>query len=301
MAIEYYKVLDVLGIPAFIKGRGSSSARRFEEATGNKVMRDWDSLSIDFSNALAIIAVDESSLWNSTQEAIKLGFRKILIEKPGASSIEELVDFSSVAPRGIDRCYVAYNRRYYANVSKVRHFIEDDGGISSVFFDFSERSNVIEPLLKNAGVKENWFIHNSSHVIDTVISLCGALTLTSSQRQGGLIWHSKGSKFSGIGKLDSNGAPFVYVADWEAPANWEITINTKQRRMTLKPLEKLTVVRKDGSVEIHDEFLASQGLKPGLKAMVEDFLKPEPSNLLLTLRGQLKNVDTYRAILEAKM
>ena len=63
---------------------------------------------------------------------------------------------------------IAYNRRFYSSVEKAREIITEDGGIQSCIFEFTEWAHKIIALSKANGVKEHWFLGNSSHVIDLV-------------------------------------------------------------------------------------------------------------------------------------
>lgn len=296
MAIEYSKVLDQIKVPYSVKGRGIASADIFEKATGKKVALSWDEVSLFSAFTHCIVAVSEESLLDVTLELFGLGAKKILVEKPGGPSIEEIEKHVDELTNGQSEVYIAYNRRYYKIVEKLLEFIEEDGGITSLHFDFSERSRIVESLVKAPGVKDNWLIHNSTHVIDLVQYICDGLFMTSAHSSGSLVWHSAGDRFYGLGKTRS-GAPVTYNSDWSSPGGWEILVRTAKHRFQLKPLESLIIVDASGVVEtIYESEFEFNNLKPGLEALVRDFLADAPSDRLVTPENQLVHLKLLREI-----
>ena len=296
MAEEYARTLTHLDAPFRIKGRGQESAERFTKSTGLPVSLTWDEIDLDFSNCVAIVAVDEAGLWASTEEALSLGFGRVLVEKPGGPDIATLTALETIDDTLKSRVSIAYNRRFYKIVEILRHNLQLDGGVTSALVDFSERSKVIEPLVKSPGVKENWFIHNSTHVLDTFLHICGEVKLDFSQVAGSLPWHPSGAVFSGTGRIGETEALFSYLADWVAPAGWEITIRSKKRKFLLKPLEVLTITDHLGNSEVFHEVDFSQGLKPGLLQMVRAFLSDTDASTLVSLQQQINNMALYSQI-----
>ena len=60
------------------------------------------------------------------------------------------------------KVWIAYNRRFYASVQKLRQLCDLDGGITSAVFEFTEWSHSLRDLLKGPGVMEHWLLANSS-------------------------------------------------------------------------------------------------------------------------------------------
>ena len=71
--------------------------------------------------------------------------------------------------------YIAYNRRFYASVLEAKRRIDEDGGLSSFIFEFTEWSHSITNLDKTKFQLNNWFIGNSTHVIDAAFFLVANL------------------------------------------------------------------------------------------------------------------------------
>ena len=135
------------------------------------------------------------------------------IKRPG---IDKLLNVATQTNTSI---YVGYNRRFYSSVLKARELIADDGGPTSLVFEFTEWSNAIAKAAFSDEVKSNWVFANSSHVIDMAFYLAGFPKAIQSSTRGSLDWHRHGSIFvgSGVTELD---APFSYHANWAAPGRW---------------------------------------------------------------------------------
>jgi predicted dehydrogenase len=296
MAVEYAKVLDQMGVDFTVKGRGAGSAETFFVSTGKEPSLSWGDVAEVASFTHCIVAVSEESLLDVTLELTKQGAKKILVEKPGAPSIESMLKNKDAVTLPGTEIYIAYNRRYYTIVDTILERVALDGGVTSLHFDFSERSRVIEPLKKAPGVKENWLFHNSTHVIDLVSFITGGWHLETSHTSGSLDWHSSGSVFSGLGKSVTGGL-VTYNSDWKSPGGWEILVRTKNRKFLLKPIECLTIFNANGETETVDEFsLTSELAKPGVARMVEDFLSETPSSRLVTVKDQLENLALFSSI-----
>jgi hypothetical protein len=299
MAIEYSKVLDHIKVPYSVKGRGKASADIYEKATGKEVALSWDEVGPLSAFTHCIVAVSEESLLNATLELVNLGAKKILVEKPGGPSIEEIEKHEDRLTNGPSEIYVAYNRRYYKIVEKLMEYVAEDGGITSLHFDFSERSRIVESLVKAPGVKENWLFHNSTHVIDLANYICNGLSIMSAQNSGSLEWHPAGARFAGLGQTRL-GNSITYNSDWEAPGGWEVLVRTRSRRLSLKPLETLTITNLEGEVlSLEEHEFTKDGLKPGIEGVVEDFLSPNPSRRLTPASDVVKNLYLYKQILNS--
>jgi hypothetical protein len=150
-------------------------------------------------------------------------------------------------------------------------------------------------LQKGEGVKEKWFLANSTHVVDLAFFLIGHPEIfhVITAGEGSLNWHPTASRFAGSGMSDK-GVTFSYLSDWQAPGRWAIEILTKQHRLYLKPMEQLQIQKK-GSVAVQP-FELNDGLdktfKPGLYNMTMAFLNHE-SGRLCTLNEQVDMMEIY--------
>jgi predicted dehydrogenase len=298
MAKDYALVLQKLGTKFEVIGRSVDSATNFEMETGLIVRQGGVKTALENSKApkQAIVAVGVEHLARVTSELIIAGTSQILIEKPGGINTKEIRELCQTVARHGTIVYVAYNRRFYTSTAMARELISKDGGATSCIFEFTEWSHVIAPLVKGPGVKEAWFLANSTHVVDLAFHLCGFPKDWVAWHAGGLDWHPASARFCGSGITDSD-VLFSYHADWGAPGRWGIEVLTCKHRFLLKPMEQLKIIEK-GSVngkifELDDEL--DKTFKPGLFRQVEAFLAKNDS-LFCTLDEQLRHCKFYDKI-----
>ncbi len=301
MAEAYAKVLVALGVNFSVIGRGQSSAARFKENTGVDVLLQMPE---QFSsNDYCIVAVGVEGLAEVSTQLINRGAKHILLEKPGALNLDEMLALEALSLQADAKISIAYNRRFYTSVQTAKSIIEADGGVRSFQFEFTEWSHVIRPLTKAPGVKEAWLLANSSHVIDLAFYLANSMpNKISTYVSGFLDWHKGPSKFSGAG-ITENGANFSFSADWEAPGRWGVEILTANHRLILRPLEQLQI-QKLGSVLIEKVELKDTldlEYKPGLYLQTNSFLNGENTTDFLSMSAQIeKTRSLYLPILQGK-
>lgn len=295
MAQEYAKVLNGLGQDFEVIGRSATSAAKFEMATGHAVRQGGLSAALATLPAPdeAIVAVGVEHLAGVAAELIEAGTRRVLIEKPGGLSTEEIRSLKEAAFEKKAEVLVAYNRRFYASTAKARELIADDGGATSCIFEFTEWSHVIAPLEKGQGVKNAWFLANSTHVVDMVFHLCGFPKDWRAWQSGSLDWHAASARFCGSG-VTEYGALFSYHADWEAPGRWGVEVLTRKRRFIFRPMEQLQVTKLGSvnveKVEINDSL--DKVYKPGLFEQTKAFLARD-NDLFCMIDEQLKHCAIY--------
>jgi len=276
MGIEYTKVLKDLDLNFVPIGRGEESAAKYKEETGIEPITGGLKPFIETNPDkpdYAIVATGVEMLKENTLDLINYGIKNILLEKPGGKNIQEIKEINAQAKSNKANVYLAYNRRFYAGVLKAKELIEKDGGVSSFNFEFTEWSHKIAPLVKGEGVKEKWFLANSTHVVDLAFFLGGWPKEINCYYQGGLSWHTASSVFSGAGVSDKE-ALFSYHADWEAPGRWGVEILTKKHKYIFCPIEKLQV-QEVGSIKVDFadiDYTLDEKYKPGLFVQVSSFL-----------------------------
>ncbi len=302
MATEYAKVLKNLKKQFIVVGRSKTSAEEFEKNIGVKVITGGLDKYLEQKieiPSVAIVAVSEEQLGGATIKLLKKGIKLILVEKPAGLDFKDVRKVYSLSKKLKAKIYVGYNRRFYVSVKKAQEIIKKDEGILSIYFDFTEASFRIAPLQKAPGVKENWFLQNSTHVVDLAFFLAGNPQKMSSFKSGSLSWHPKGSIFTGSGITEKN-ILFAYHANWDAPGRWSLEIMTKNSKLIFKPLEKLQV-QDLGSFEVKDVHLDDKvdtEFKAGIHSEVESFLGNKKD--LCTIDEQVDNLKFYQQILEGK-
>ena len=300
IGIEYARVLKALNKEFITIGRGHLKAQSFREATGKDVVEGGLDIFLQTKPKIAdyaIVAVNVQYLASTTIALMNYGVKNIFCEKPGFNDSSELDEIVKVANKTEAKVYYAYNRRFFASVLEAEKVIKEDGGMTSMNFEFTEWGHVIENTEHPAEVKRNWMMANSSHVIDLAFFMAGKPAQMSSYTAGELNWH-KPSCFVGAG-VTNKGVLFNYQANWNAPGRWALEIQTPMHRIYLKPMEQLQLQDK-GSVKVShveiDDHL-DKDFKPGFYLETKAFIEGDNTRLC-TLEQQVNHVDSiYNKIL----
>jgi predicted dehydrogenase len=298
MAQAYARVLQALGAPFTVIGRGEESAHNFQSETGVTVQAGGlaQALSADKAPDTAIVAVGVEQLTPTTKQLIQSGTRRILLEKPGGLNVAELSDLEAKANSSDAQVWLAYNRRFYASTLRAEEMIAEDGGVTSFHFEFTEWSHQIQYLQKAPGVMDHWVLGNSSHVLDLAFHLGGFPKNWNCWSEGGVDWHPASSRYCGAG-FTEKGALFSYLADWEAPGRWGVEVMTRKRRLIFRPMEKLQIMPLS-SVKVESMELSDQldlDFKPGLYRQTQSFLSGDGERFC-TLDEQVEHAKLYSRI-----
>jgi predicted dehydrogenase len=296
MGIEYAKVLKDLGKSYEAIGRSQKSADNFEKMNCGKVFTGGLDKFLEGKPELpefCIVAVGVEMLAKSAIELLKYGVSNILLEKPGVGNPNEIKELLLLAEKKKANVLLAYNRRFYASVMAVEKLIEEDGGLLSFHFEFTEWSHTIKDLVKHKDEHNFWFLGNSTHVIDAAFYLGGYPSSISAYFTGSLDWHPNSSIFVGSGKSEK-GALFSYHANWEGPGRWTIEFITRKNRFFLKPIETLQR-QKLGTINIEQieiEDALDKHFKPGLYLQTKAFLENDYTRFC-TLKSQSHFIEYY--------
>jgi len=277
MAMDYAAVLKSLNKPFTVIGRGETKSKAFEKQIGMTVISGGIQNYLETNPNVpekVIVATNVEELQSICKMLINYGVKDILIEKPGVAYPREIDELAEVAKQTGVNVLLAYNRRFYASVLEAEKIIAEDGGLSSFNFEFTEWSHVITAEPKTDADLNNWFLGNSTHVVDLAFYIGGQPKDLSAYYAGALEWHPSASIFAGAG-ISEKGSLFSYQANWEAPGRWVLELLTKKHRLIFKPMEKLQI-QLLGSVainpvEINDSL--DTEFKPGLYLQTKAFLE----------------------------
>ncbi len=285
MALDYYSVLKDLKLNLKVIGRGIKSAKQFQEKTNQDVFvgglkKAFKTLKPP-KNIIIAVGVDE--LYSTLELVLnEQEVNNILLEKPGSLYLEELLEAQKIAKLNKKQVWIAYNRRFYSSVIELIKLTDQEGGITSINFEFTEWSFQISELQKNEEIKNRWLLSNSTHVIDLAFFLIGLPQEESFStfKNGKINWHQQGARFCGAG-ISKKGIIFSYHADWTSPGRWGLEINTSKSRYILRPLEKLQRIKLGDlhAEEIDLENTLDINYKPGLFLQCRDFLSKKTEKL----------------------
>lgn len=285
MAIQHARVLGALGQRFFCVGRSPQGVAKFTEQTGLPAqsggVESWCHQKNRPEIRTAVVAVPVTQLSSVAGTLLRAGVKKILLEKPAGLNLKEIRKLHREAVRARASVFVAYNRRFFASTEAARRWIREDGGPVSFFFDFTEIPERVVRPERSRKILQNWFLANSSHVVDLAFHLGGRPKIIRAQAKGRLPWHPAGAVFAGTGKTET-GALFAFLADWTSPGNWALEVRTVRRRLIFQPLEKLKVQTRGNSqiCEVPPDQL-DQHFKPGLYRQMRAFLGNHPRQTAL--------------------
>jgi len=298
MAVEYCKVLQNLSATFTVVGRSEKGTKNFFEKTGIRALANgftaWEKLNLT-DTEYAIVAVNVEGLAKTVIELMDFGIRYILLEKPGGLTPNEIQKVRDKAKDTKTKILMGYNRRFYASVLKAQEIITEDDGIRSFTFDFTEWPHTFcdHPRF-GSEVKANWFLGNSSHVVDLAFFLGGKPKEIKTFVSGGFDWHPQASVFAGAGTTE-NGALFSYHANWSAPGRWGVDFLTDKHRLIFRPLEKLRVQKlksiSEEPVKIDD--ILDKKFKPGLYLQTLGFLKGGSESNFIDIHEHCNNITEH--------
>lgn len=306
MSLAYAKVLSHLGQDFQCLGRGVDSAARFEAETGIRPSTGplADQLEArDLAGAHVIVAVNVPELESVCSALLKAGAGRILVEKPGGVDMAALERLGAADSER--RLRIAYNRRFLPSVQKAAELIAQDGGAQVLSFEFTELSDRIKAAnVHPPEVLAHWYLANSSHVFDLAFHVAGSagdlsdVTTLAAAASGTLDWHPAGARFVGCGSFAGAGL-FNYSADWQSGGGWGVEVTTSQRKLTLKPLERLSQqMRNTFDVTPVDIQSEPEGLKPGLLGLVQDFLSFDGAGCP-DIQAHIARMKTFSAMIKS--
>lgn len=300
IGMEYSRVLDSLEVDQIVIGRGDSSAQKFEEnRPGKKVVRGGLGAFLQTKPTIpdgAIVAVGYRDLYDVTKALLLYGVKNIFVEKPGADSWDRIRELSALSKEQNANVFLAYNRRFFASLLKAEEIIQEDGGITSFHFEFTEWLHVIEAAYGNTIQLQDIFFGNSGHVLDMAFFL-GGFPKEMSSFVKTLPGEQFPKIFAGAGTTEKD-ALFSYEANWDAPGRWVVEVLTSKHRLYFKPLETLQIQElktvRVNPVEIDDHL--DKEFKPGFYLETKAFVEGDYSRLC-TIHEQAQKIDTlYRKI-----
>jgi predicted dehydrogenase len=303
MAEAYIKVLQAQRTEFLVIGRGETSAQTLSAQFNIEIKTGGIEKFLKTKPRKcthAIIAVGVEQLFDVAKLLLDYKIKNILLEKPGILNLKDARTLDKLTKKNKAKISIAYNRRFYASTENALRIIKEDGGVSSMQFEFTEWPHVVTVVQKSKTALKHWLYVNSSHVMDLAFYLGGAPVKIKSFVGGKkkLSWHPDGSIFSGSG-VTKKGALFSYSANWLSPGRWGLDILTPKHRLIFRPLEELQI-QEIGSVKILPRMIDNSldlDFKPGIYLQVEKFLKGDLKNFC-SISEQANNFKIYTTVLK---
>jgi predicted dehydrogenase len=295
MAKEYLSVISELELEARVVSLSSQSADIIKSQFG------YDCYSGGYLNFtvkaeksdIAIVCTPIETLYDCTKYLIEQGFKRILLEKPGALDTDELIELEKNAYAKNSNVSIAYNRRFFSSVTHLRKILKSEK-LLAVDFEVTEwthRMNLDDYSEKSLA---RWFLSNTSHVADLAFNIAGIPDELTCYTSGTLPWHSSSSRFSGSGRTHDD-VLISYKGYWDAPGRWSLEFITHKNRYFLCPMEKLYCQQK-GSIDIVEvngiDYSDDEICKPGVLKMLKAYLAHDDHSFC-SLAEQISRFEIY--------
>lgn len=247
-----------------------------------------------------ILAIDASQLSDVACFLMDHDVSNLLVEKPGGITRKDFEQMMQKAAETSSSVYIAYNRRFYESVMQAERIIEEDGGVQSFHFEFTEWPHTVLKSGLPQETIDKWLLCNSSHIIDLAFYLGGLPREYASFTGGNAPWTKEKIRYSGAG-VSEHGALFDYFANWDAPGRWKVEMMTRKHRLIFWPIEKLQIQElKTVKIEpdTRGDYTLDTEYKPGLYREVAAFLKLRDfgSHRLKTAEEQLEMLTHFEKI-----
>lgn len=308
MGQEYLKALVELKQPVLVIGNreeiiqlvrskftSCSSYVTFTAGGFEKWSRTVDKISF-FSKI--IIASPIQLLDDHLSLALELGFKQILIEKPGSLNLNNMSMTIEKITKSGAKVYVAYNRRFYPSVIKAKEIIEQDGGVLSFQMNLTELIHRVDPSKYDLNVLNHWIYSMTSHLLDLGFYLGGVpeqiSCITHNPPISQIPWHPNATIFTGQG-VTKTGAVFSYQGNWGSAGRWRLEICTSEHLIIFCPLEKLQVQKRGEMIITEVNLDSSLMIKMGILEQTHAFIGSDTTSLL-SYQDQYQLLKIYRQI-----
>ena len=153
ISIDYAKVIDALNVKYVIFQRSSSNKKVPDNF--NLIKRD-SIKDLDLNEFTHIInCVDLENQAKVNFFLLQNSNAKILSEKPGFIFEADYLKALNLSKEIKSNFFVAYNRRFFQSVIKLKELSELDGGITSMHFEFTEWQKSVEETNISMKLKKN--------------------------------------------------------------------------------------------------------------------------------------------------
>ncbi|MFQ6026875.1 MAG: Gfo/Idh/MocA family oxidoreductase [Dehalococcoidia bacterium] len=241
MGRHYLQTLQALGVKRIhVCSRSEASVADLKGTEGVTVVsggyQKWEVNPLP--GELGIVCCPTADLVGAARHLAAGGFRKLLIEKPISLQSRQIESLAELLQQQEVDAACAYNRVSYPSFIEAKFRAQEEGGITSCSYAFTEFVDRIGPGSFPDAELARWGVANSLHVIGMAHGLIGLPQSWNGHRSGAVSWHPTGAIFVGSG-ISEQGIPFSYHADWGSKGRWSVEIHTPVVSYSLCPLEKL--------------------------------------------------------------
>ena len=192
-----------------------------------------------------------------------------LIEKPPGLSVADTQALAETAAAGKSLNMVALNRRFYSVMQRAREAILEAGPLVSIIVEAPERIADYRAAGHPDEVINNILFANGIHCIDLFRYFGGEVAEVKTESTP---WfENQPDSYNALLRFE-NGATGHYISNWTSPGRWSVNLYGKNRKVTLCPLERGTVLQTEGEQYDLPVDPVDQNFKPGIYAQARYFI-----------------------------
>jgi predicted dehydrogenase len=220
----------------------------------------------DFDAVFVLVSV--TRIVEVTLECLNRGV-PALIEKPPGISVADTEALAQAAAATNCINMVALNRRFYSVMQRAREAILEAGPLVSITVEAPERIADYRAAGHPDEVINNILFANGIHCIDLLRYFGGEVAEV---KNVSTRWfEDQNDSFNALVQFE-NGASGHYISNWTTPGRWSVNLYGKDRKITLCPLERGTVLNRDGEQYDLPVDAVDQDYKPGIYAQARYFI-----------------------------
>lgn len=293
--IKAFKDIDGVKLVGIYSKTNSKSINLAKTYSISNVFNSIQELYLNTKPDIVIIAVPELAIIDVLSIVFKYPWA-CLIEKPVGINLNEAEFILELANKNKINAYVAFNRRHYSSVNLVLNKLDKSDSNRVIYIQDQEDLVAAKLFGQPKKVLENWMFANSVHLIDLfkVFSNGNIINITKLHNM------NKENPFIHIVKIDyDNGDIGLYHAIWNSPGPWSVTINTKNERFELKPLEVAYI--QESNRKTNQLLISSDNydvdFKPGIRKQAQLLIDSYKTNYIHTNLPTLKDsFDTMKLV-----
>jgi predicted dehydrogenase len=235
---------------------------------------------------IVIVATNELVILNIYKKILKFNW-VVLFEKPlGLNYFEAKKIISKIPNRIIKKTFIAYNRRNYESVLKLKKIVQNKKKPISLIVNDQQSPEGLKLLGYHKKIIKNLHYVNSIHLIDLILYICRGKIISLKR-----IFKNKNFVFCKI--IFSSGDYVFYFSKWDISGRMSISMNLEKKNILVKPIEKI-----NGKDYVK---ISNKKFKPGFYNQVNNliyYFKKKKIRNLTTIDEGMKSVELVKRIYE---
>jgi len=244
---------------------------------------------------LVVVCVRELDLLGVVGKTFSLPWVH-LVEKPLGHDLQEARIIHRMSLERQSKVYAAFNRRFYSSTRIALNQLEADDSRRLVSILDQEDAVSARASGQPEAVVENWMFANAIHLIDLFHIFCRGNLESVRPIQP---WRGLSTELV-LGELTfDSGDIGLYQAVWNRPGPWSVAVSTRDRRLEMKPVEKVTEQLAGSRVSRELDLDPVDGeCKPGLVRMAEAAVAAVrgENHCLPTIEASLRSMELVAAL-----